>query len=163
MRTRISRFDQSVIPVTRKPRAAAIADLHRFMGSRRALNTPLSQRQAIRSPGDIRRSWYQGASQVTRIHFYLAYRFCRNKPREEDGVVLPLHVQLENPTLRSMMKTLHFPLAVLRAWCSLSTACLWRVNSARRDLYAGRPATGAFTSVASIKKRSSIFGRCRHA
>ena len=40
-------------------------------------------------------------------------RFCRNKPVGDHQGMVPLHVQLENSTLRGVIKRLHFPLEIM--------------------------------------------------
>lgn len=40
-------------------------------------------------------------------------RLCRDKPVGENRCMVPLHVQLENSTLRGVIKRLHFPLEIM--------------------------------------------------
>jgi transposase-like protein len=40
-------------------------------------------------------------------------RLCRNKAVEDNGVMAPLHIQLQTSTLRKVLKRLHYPLEVM--------------------------------------------------
>ena len=42
-----------------------------------------------------------------------AFRLCRDKPRRHNAAMVPLHVQLENSTLRGVIKRLRFPLELM--------------------------------------------------
>jgi len=70
--------------------------------------------------------------------------FCRSKTGEDNGEMLPLHVQLQNSTLRGVLRRLHFPLEVMKARGSRAGRSPQRVprfcrNSAMRKGLATRP------------------------
>jgi len=44
-------------------------------------------------------------------------RFYRSEAVSENGRVVPLHVQLTNPTLRRVIERLHFPLEIMLVGC----------------------------------------------
>ena len=57
--------------------------------------------------------WRQSPVLGSRMHTERSSRFCRDKLIDDNEAMLPIHVQLENSTLRGVLKRLHFPLEVM--------------------------------------------------